>query len=81
VGTLVTPAEVAPQPTTESGTASGAAVAGRPVQAKPNGPSRVLSVAAAASVAIVLAAAPLMLLTIQRRRRATTGRPPDPAQP
>jgi D-alanyl-D-alanine carboxypeptidase (penicillin-binding protein 5/6) len=74
VGTLVTPADVAPKPTPESATAGAAAE--RPARATSKGPSRGLSVAAAASVAVVLAAAPLMLLTVQRRRRAAARRQP-----
>jgi D-alanyl-D-alanine carboxypeptidase (penicillin-binding protein 5/6) len=73
VGTLVTPADVAPKPTTESGTA-GARAATRATPAKPAGRSSTLSVAAAASVAVVLAAAPLMLLAVQRRRRMASRR-------
>ncbi len=81
VGTLVTPADVAPRPSPESTTAGRAEAAGRPVTARSNGPSRALSVAAAGSVAVVLAAAPLMLLTIQRRRRPSTRPQPEQAQP
>jgi D-alanyl-D-alanine carboxypeptidase (penicillin-binding protein 5/6) len=77
VGTLVTPADVAPKPTT--GSAGSAPAAGRPTAAKPADRSRALSVAAAASVAVVLAASPLMLLTVQRRRRVAAGRRPPEA--
>jgi serine-type D-Ala-D-Ala carboxypeptidase (penicillin-binding protein 5/6) len=73
VGTLVTPADVAPKPITESGTA-GARAATRATPAKPAGRSSTLSVAAGASVAVVLAAAPLMLLAVQRRRRMASRR-------
>jgi D-alanyl-D-alanine carboxypeptidase (penicillin-binding protein 5/6) len=79
VGTLVTPADVAPAPTPESGTLPSGA-AGRPTRAEAaDGPPRVLTVTAAASVAVVLAAAPLLLLTLQRRRRAAARRPLDEA--
>jgi D-alanyl-D-alanine carboxypeptidase (penicillin-binding protein 5/6) len=77
VGTLVTPGDIAAEPTTESATAKASAPPAVPQARAASGPPRTLSIVAATLVAMVLAAA---ALTIVRRRaaRTPTRRPPPP---
>jgi serine-type D-Ala-D-Ala carboxypeptidase (penicillin-binding protein 5/6) len=76
VGTLVTPADVAPKPATESGTAASARArpAVREEARAGSGPSPTLEAAATASVALALA----VLLLRLRAVRKSTRRPPPP---
>ncbi|WP_438870789.1 D-alanyl-D-alanine carboxypeptidase family protein [Paractinoplanes ovalisporus] len=71
VGKLVSPQEVAPEPSPTQKPAGAPPAATQPTRGEP---PKVLTVAAAASVALLLGGAPLLLLLTQRRRRRPTAR-------